>query len=53
MFAYGGFRPEVFGNAYGDDGLKISDLPELKLEHELDPEGKLVRGQLASRKSRP
>jgi hypothetical protein len=44
MFAYGGFRPEVFGNAYGDDGLKIGDLPEMKLEHVLDPEGKVVSG---------
>ena len=47
MFAYGAFRPEVFGNAYGDDGLKMGDLPDLKVEHELDAEGEVVKGTVS------
>ncbi|MCX6742453.1 MAG: site-specific integrase [Candidatus Pacearchaeota archaeon] len=32
FLAHSGLRPEVLGNYRGDDGLKISDLPELEIK---------------------
>lgn len=31
LMAQGGLRPEVLGNFLGDDGLRLSDLPELEI----------------------
>lgn len=42
MIAFGAFRPEVFGNLVGDEGLKIGDLPEMKIEHETNERGEVV-----------
>jgi integrase len=32
LMAFAGVRPEVQGNYYGEDGLKIKDFPELKID---------------------
>jgi hypothetical protein len=32
LMAFSGLRPETIGNFKGDDGLKISDFPELKID---------------------
>jgi len=32
LIAFSGLRPEVIGNANGTDGLRLKDLPELKVE---------------------
>ncbi len=32
LMAFSGVRPEVLGNYLGDDGLRVKDLPELKIE---------------------
>ena len=34
LIAFCGSRPEVLGNVNGTDGLKIFDLPEMKINHE-------------------
>ena len=34
LMSHAGVRPEVIGNYRGDDGLRIKDLPELKIEDE-------------------
>ena len=47
MMAYGAFRPEVFGNFVGDNGLVLGDLPELKVQHVLDGKGEVVDGKVS------
>jgi hypothetical protein len=47
MMAFGAFRPQVFGNLVADDGLKIGDLPELKIEHKLNEKGEVVDGTVS------
>lgn len=32
LMSHAGLRPEVLGNYLGDDGLRLSDLPELKVQ---------------------
>jgi hypothetical protein len=32
LMAFSGVRPEVLGNYLGDDGLRVKDLPDLKIE---------------------
>jgi hypothetical protein len=44
MMAFGAFRPQVFGNLVADGGLKIGDLPELKIEHKVNEKGEVVDG---------
>ena len=46
MMAFGAFRPEVFGNFTGDDGLKVRDLPEMKVEPMTNGEGEVVDGRV-------
>ena len=50
MMAFGAFRPQVFGNLVADDGLKIGDLPEMKVEHELNEKGEVVGGTVSFEK---
>jgi hypothetical protein len=40
--AFCGFRPEVQGNVVSDDCLKLGDLPDLKIEPEIDAAGRKV-----------
>ncbi len=47
MMAFGAFRPEVFGNFVGDEGLVVGDLPEVKIEHVLDGRGEVVDGKVS------
>jgi len=47
MIAFGAFRPEVFGSLVADDGLRIGDLPEMKIEHEVDETGRVVGGRVS------
>ena len=47
MMAFGAFRPEVFGNFTGDEGLVVGDLPEMKVEHVLDGRGDVVDGKVS------
>ena len=46
MMAFGAFRPEVFGNFTGDDGLKVRDLPEMKVEPMTNGEREVVDGRV-------
>ncbi|MFY9300326.1 MAG: hypothetical protein WAO91_03970 [Candidatus Nitrosotenuis sp.] len=32
LMAYSGVRPEVIGNYYGNDGLRVGDLPEIEIK---------------------
>jgi hypothetical protein len=50
MMAFGAFRPQVFGNLVADDGLKIGDVPELKIEHRLNEKGEVVDGTVSFEK---
>jgi hypothetical protein len=43
----GAFRPEVFGNMVADDGLRVGDLPEMKVEPEADEKGEVVGGRIS------
>ncbi len=52
LIAHSGLRTEVLGNYRGDDGLRISDLPEIKIENDVVNFGKsptqiLVRKELS------
>jgi hypothetical protein len=47
MMAFRAFRPQVFGNLVADDGLKIGDLPEMKIEHEVNERGGVVGGTVS------
>jgi site-specific recombinase XerD len=52
LMAHSGLRPEVIGNYRGDDGLRISDLPELvitekDIEFEKIPTKIVVRSELS------
>ena len=47
MMAFGAFRPEVFGNFVGDEGLTVGDLPEMKVEHVVGPQGEVVDGRVS------
>ncbi|MGI0054648.1 MAG: site-specific integrase [Thermoplasmata archaeon] len=52
LMAFSGLRPEVLGNYHGNDGLRISDLPDLRLksgrvEFEQIPAMVRVRGELS------
>lgn len=47
MMAYGAFRPEVFGNFVGDNGLVLGDVPELKVQHVIDGKGEVVDGKVS------
>jgi hypothetical protein len=47
LMAFCGFRPEVQGNMVGDDGLKLADLPDLKVENEFDGSGNVVGGRVS------
>lgn len=52
LMAHGGVRPEVLGNYEGNDGLRLKDLPELKIqdkkvEFESMPTMVIVRGELS------
>ncbi|QRF76211.1 site-specific tyrosine recombinase XerC [Thermoplasmatales archaeon] len=33
LLAFSGLRPETLGNAEGKDGMRVSDLPEMKIEN--------------------
>ena len=46
MMAFGAFRPEVFGNFMGDDGLKVEDVKGMKVEQTLDPKGEVAGGRV-------
>ncbi len=50
MMAFGAFRPEVLGNFVGDDGLKIGDLPEMKIQHKVNEQGEVVDGTVSFEK---
>lgn len=50
MMAFGAFRPEVLGNFVGDDGLKIADLPEMKIQHKVNEQGEVVDGTVSFEK---
>jgi len=47
LIAFCGFRPEVQGNMVGDDGLKLADFPDLKIENEVDGAGNAVGGTVS------
>jgi len=47
LMAFCGFRPEVQGTLVADDGLKVGDLPDLKIEHELDGAGNVTGGTVS------
>ncbi len=47
MMAFGAFRPEVFGNFVGDEGLVVGDMPEMKVQHVLDGRGEVVDGKVS------
>ena len=50
LMAFSGLRPEVLGNDGGDDGLKLSDIPDLSLENGVEfkiPARINVRGELS------
>jgi hypothetical protein len=47
LMAFGAFRPEVFGNLVADDGLRIGDMPELRIEHVTDEKGEVVDGKVS------
>ena len=46
MMAFGAFRPEVFGTFMGDEGLRVGDLPEMKVERVTDAKGEVVDGKV-------
>jgi hypothetical protein len=50
MIAFGAFRPEVFGNLVADDGLRIGDLPDLRIEHEVNERGEVTGGKVSFEK---
>jgi hypothetical protein len=47
LMAFCGFRPEVQGTLVGDDGLRLADLPDLKIEHEFDGAGNSIGGTVS------
>jgi hypothetical protein len=47
LMAFCGFRPEVQGTLVGDDGLRLSDLPDLKIEQEFDGAGNPTGGTVS------
>jgi len=57
FIAFAGLRPEVLGNGRGMDGLKVEDLPEMKIEKERvlftkSPPVVVVRASLSKIKKR-
>lgn len=47
LMAFCGFRPEVQGTLAADDGLKLADIPDLKIEHESDGAGNATGGTVS------